>query len=141
MKSIYPIQIDFLGTFQEKFAKYPGPPSCKNATTQFHNQNPEKTLQNIRELHPPKSDFEFSGFSQKQMLSTLGLPPANMQQRNFISKMPKQPPKHRRNPSTQFRCVVLGTFQEKFAKCPGPPSCKNATTQFHKQNPENSSNT
>ena len=27
-------------------------------------------------------------------------------------------------------------FQRKFAKCHGPPSCKNAPTQFHKQNQE-----
>jgi len=75
------------------------------------------------------------------VLSALGLPPAKMQQRNFISKRQKKPSKHRRKPSTPLRFGFLLIFQRKFAKYPGPPSCKNATMQFHRQNPENTSKT
>jgi len=64
MKSMYPIQIGFLGTFQGKFARYPGPPSCKNATEQFHKQNPETTPK-PDEIHVPNSDWIVGGFSRK----------------------------------------------------------------------------
>ena len=89
---MYPIQILFWGTFQGKFAKYPRPPSYKNATTQFHMQNLEnasKTLGN------PCTQFRFDfwGLFKGNLLSTLGLPPAKMQQRNFISKIPPKTPK------------------------------------------------
>jgi hypothetical protein len=81
-----------LGTFQGKFAKYPGPPSCKNATTQFHKQNPEKAS---KTLANPCTQFrlDFLGLFKGNLLSTLGLPPAKMQQRNSISKIPKKLPK------------------------------------------------
>ena len=89
---MYPIQIGFLGTFLGKFAKYPGPPSCKNATTQFNKQNPEKSSRN---LGNPCTQFrlDFWGLFKGNLLSTLGLPPAKMQQHNFISKILKQLPK------------------------------------------------
>jgi hypothetical protein len=92
MKSMYPIQIGFVGTFQGKFARYPGPPSCKNATEQFHKQNPEKTS---KTRGNPCTQFRLDcwGLFKENLLSTLGLPLAKMQQRNSISKIPKQTPK------------------------------------------------
>jgi len=83
--------------------------------------------------------LDFLGFSKGYLLSTLGLHPAKIQQRNFISKIQKKPPKHRGNPCTQFRFGVLGIFQGKFAKCHGPSSSKNEPTPFHKQDPEKTS--
>ena len=89
MKSMYPTQIGFVGTFQGKFAKYCGPPSCKNATTQFHKQNPEKAY---KTLWNPCTQFRLDvwGLFKGNLLSTLGLRPAKMQQSNFIRKIKKK---------------------------------------------------
>ena len=75
---------------QWRFAKYPGPPSCKNATTQFHKQNPVKP-QKPYEIHVPNSDWIVGNCSRRSLLSSLGLPPAKMHQRNFISQRPNKP--------------------------------------------------
>ena len=79
---MYPIQIGVLETFQGKFAKYPGPPSCKNATTQFHKQNPEKAS---KTLGNPCTQlrFDFWGLFTGILLSTLGLPLRNFLIRNL----------------------------------------------------------
>jgi len=119
---MHPIQIGFFGTFQGKFAKYPGPPSCKNATTQFHKQNPEKASKTP--WNPcTQFRFDFWGLFKVNLLSTLGLPPAKMQQRNSIGKIPKslQNPRKSMYP---IQIWFLGTFQGNFAKYPGPPTAK-----------------
>ena len=48
-----------------------------------------KSIQSIGEIRLPNSDFGFWGLFKRNVLSVLGVPPAKMQQRSFISKIPK----------------------------------------------------
>ena len=90
--SMYSIQIGFLGTVQGKFVKYPGPPSCKNATTQFHKQIPNQHPR-PHEINVHNSDWICGNVPGGNLLKYTG-PPSCKNAKTLFHKstIPKKPP-------------------------------------------------
>ena len=83
------------------------------------------------EIHVFNSDWISFLFFGGNLLSTLGLPPAKIQN-SFISKIPEKPPNPHEIHVPNSDLFLI--FRRKFAKYPGLPPSKNAKT-FHKQHP------
>ena len=79
-------------TFRGKFAKCPAPPiqKCKEA---IYMQNPQTHLHETYEIHVLYSDCFCFIFRGKFAKYPGRPPPARMQKINFISKIPRKPPK------------------------------------------------
>ena len=71
------------------------------------------------EIHLPNSDLEFWGLLKRNMLSVLGVPPAKMQQRSFISKIKKQLLKYCGNRVTQSAYFIEARVTLQMGACFG----------------------